>query len=85
MSKESPNRTTIGQAIDSFLLSCKVEGKSCGTIDCYADKLKDFLWYAKNYNLPNDIAVRYLLSTLESFSSISERLNTVSTASVLGP
>ena len=31
--------TTIKQAIDSFLMSCKVEGKSYGTIDCYADKL----------------------------------------------
>lgn len=35
--------TTIKQAIDSFLLSCRVEGKSHGTIDCYSDKLKDFL------------------------------------------
>ena len=33
---------TIKQAIDSFLLSCKVEGKSYGTIECYTDKLKDF-------------------------------------------
>jgi len=30
---------TIKQAIDGFLLNCKVEGKSWGTIDCYADKL----------------------------------------------
>jgi len=29
--------TTIKQAIDGFLLSCKVEGKSDGTIDCYSD------------------------------------------------
>jgi len=43
--------TTIKQAIDGFLLSCKVEGKSWGTIDCYRDKLKGFLWYAKNYDL----------------------------------
>jgi len=42
--------STIKQAIDGFLLSCKVEGKSWVTIDCYADKLKDFLWYATNYN-----------------------------------
>ena len=27
--------TTIKQAIDSLLLSCKVEGKSYGTIKCY--------------------------------------------------
>ena len=29
---------TIKQAIDSFLLSCKVGGKSYGTIECYSDK-----------------------------------------------
>ena len=34
---------SIKQAIDSFLLSCKVEGKSHGTIECYTDKLKGFL------------------------------------------
>ena len=34
------SKTTIKQAIDGFLLNCKVEGKSWGTIDCYADKLK---------------------------------------------
>jgi len=32
--------TSIKQAIDEFLLSCKVEGKSYGTIECYSDKLK---------------------------------------------
>jgi integrase/recombinase XerC len=47
--------TTIKEAIDSFLLSCKVEGKSYGTIECYSDKLKGFLWYATNYKWPNDI------------------------------
>jgi len=47
--------TTIKQAIDSFLLSCKVEGKSYGTIECYSDKLKGFLWYARNYGWPDDI------------------------------
>jgi integrase/recombinase XerC len=46
---------TIKQAIDSFLLSCKVEGKSYGTIECYSDKLKGFLWYATNYDWPDDI------------------------------
>ncbi len=45
---------TIKQAIDGFLLNCKVEGKSWGTIDCYADKLKGFLWYASEYNWPDD-------------------------------
>ncbi len=39
---------TIKQAIDGFLLNCKVEGKSWGTIDCYADKRKGFLWCATN-------------------------------------
>jgi hypothetical protein len=47
--------TTIKQAINEFLLSCKVEGKSYGTIDCYSDKLKGFLWYATNYGWPDDI------------------------------
>ena len=36
---------TIKQAIDGFLLSCKVEGKSDGAIEYYSGKLKDFLWY----------------------------------------
>ena len=47
--------TTIKQAINEFLLSCKVEGKSYGTIECYSDKLKGFLWYATNYDWPDDI------------------------------
>ena len=33
---------SIKNAIDEFLLSCKVEGKSYGTIECYSDKLKGF-------------------------------------------
>ncbi len=41
---------TIKQTIDGFLLNCKVEGKSWGTIDWHADKLKGFLWYATNYD-----------------------------------
>ncbi|MFA5316959.1 MAG: phage integrase N-terminal SAM-like domain-containing protein [Dehalococcoidales bacterium] len=49
-------KTTIKQAIDSFLLNCKVEGKSYGTIECYSDKLKGFLWYAGNYDWPDDIS-----------------------------
>ena len=36
---------TTEQAINQFLSSCKVEGKPYGTIECYADKLKGFLWY----------------------------------------
>ena len=46
---------TLKQGIENFLLSCRVEGKSTGTIGCYTDKLKGFLWYAQNYNWPNDI------------------------------
>ncbi|MDD5604446.1 MAG: hypothetical protein WC231_02005 [Dehalococcoidales bacterium] len=41
---------SVKQAIDEFLLSCKVEGKSYGTIECYSDKLKGFLWYCNNFN-----------------------------------
>ena len=40
--------TTIKQAINEFLLSCKAEGKSYGTSDCYSDKRKGFLGYATN-------------------------------------
>jgi len=53
---DTTTTTTIKQAIDGFLLSCKVEGKSWGTINCYADKLKGFLWYATNYDWPDDIS-----------------------------
>jgi len=49
------SNTSVKQAIDEFLLSCKVEGRSYGTIECYQDKLKGFLWYCKNFNLPDDI------------------------------
>ena len=28
----------MDQAIDRFLLSCRVEGKSYGTIECYTDR-----------------------------------------------
>ena len=48
--------TTVKQAIDGFLLSCKVEGKSWGTIACYRDKLKGFLWYTTTCNWPDDIS-----------------------------
>ena len=43
---------TIEEAVESFLLSCKVEGKSYGTIECYTDNLKGFLWYANNRDWP---------------------------------
>jgi len=42
------------QAIDGFLLSCKVEGKSYGTIECYSDRLKGFHWCATNCKWPDD-------------------------------
>ena len=54
-SAASKRVTTIKQAIASFLMSCRVEGKSYGTIDCYTDKLKGFLWYATTYEWPSDI------------------------------
>ena len=50
------SKVLIKRAIDEFLLSCKVEGKSYGTIECYSDKLKGFYWYASNYHWPDDIA-----------------------------
>lgn len=50
------SKIRIKQAIDEFLLSCKVEGKSYGTIECYSDKLKGFHWYASNYHWPDDIS-----------------------------
>jgi site-specific recombinase XerD len=75
--------TTIKQAIDSFLLSCKVEGKSFGTIECYSDKLKGFLWYATNYHWPDDIQLittdhlrqflAYLRETPHRFNSTCPR------------
>ena len=46
---------SIREVIDSFLLSCKVEGKSYGTIECYSDKLKGFLWYTRNFKWPDNI------------------------------
>ncbi len=48
--------TTIKQAITEFLLPCKAEGKSYGTIEYYSDKFKGFLWYAKNCDWPDDIS-----------------------------
>ena len=74
---------TIKQAIDSFLLSCKVEGKSYGTIECYTDKLKGFLWYATNYHWPDNIRLittdhlrqflAYLRETPHRFNSTCPR------------
>jgi site-specific recombinase XerD len=74
---------TIKQAIDSFLLNCKVEGKSYGTIECYSDKLKGLYWYASNYHLPDDISaittnhlrefLAYLRDTPHRFNSTCPR------------
>jgi hypothetical protein len=47
--------TSVRRAIEGFLLSCKVGGKSYGTIECYYDKLKGFLGYATNYEWPDYI------------------------------
>jgi len=75
--------TTIKQAINEFLLSCKVEGKSYGTIECYTDKLKGFFWYATHYNWPDDIRLittnhlreflAYLRETPHRFNSTCPR------------
>ncbi|MBN2396470.1 MAG: phage integrase N-terminal SAM-like domain-containing protein [Candidatus Atribacteria bacterium] len=75
--------TTIKEAIDGFLLNCKVEGKSYGTIECYTDKLKGFYWYATNYDWPDDITeittqhlrefLAYLRETPHRFSSTCPR------------
>jgi len=55
LSTKSEQGISISKAIKGFLLSCKVGGKSYGTIECYSDKLKGFLWYARNYNWPDDV------------------------------
>ena len=75
LSKEKVN---IKQAIDDFFLSCKVEGKSYGTIECYSDKLKGFLWYCKNFGLPNDISeitTQHLREFLAYLRDTPHRLN----------
>jgi integrase/recombinase XerC len=74
---------SIKQAIDDFLLSGRVEGKSYGTIECYSDKLKGFLWYATNYDWPDDITaittnhlrefLAYLRETPHRFNSTCPR------------
>ena len=77
------SKISIKEAIESFLLSCKVEGKSYGTIECYSDKLKGFLWYCNNFNLPDDIKaietnhlrqfLAYLRETPHRFNSTCPR------------
>jgi hypothetical protein len=63
--------SSVKETIDSFLLSCKVEGKSYGTIECYSDKLKGFLWYCENYGIPNDIKA---IETNHLRQSLGERI-----------
>ncbi|MFC1931098.1 tyrosine-type recombinase/integrase, partial [Chloroflexota bacterium] len=70
--------TTIKQAINEFLLSCKVEGKSYGTIECYSDKLKGFLWHANNYDWPDDktaITTNHLREFLAYLRETPHRFN----------
>lgn len=77
------SNVTVKQAINEFLVTCKVEGKSYGTIECYSDKLKGFLWYASNYHWPDDIAaittnhprefLAYLRDTRHKFDGNSSR------------
>jgi len=58
--KKEKSNVYYHKAIDSFLLSCKIEGKSYGTIECYADKLKGSLWYVRDtYQLESG----YIIST----------------------
>ena len=49
------NTTVIGQAIRDFLLTCKVEGRSFATIDCYTTRLESFQWYARHFHWTDDI------------------------------
>ena len=57
---------TIKKAINDFLLTCKVEGKSSGTIECYTDKLKRFLWYTKR-KICLMILVQYMFGKFDNF------------------
>ncbi|MFC1988493.1 hypothetical protein ACFLVJ_01500 [Chloroflexota bacterium] len=50
-------KTRIKEAIDGFLLNCRVKGKSYGTIECYSDKLKGF----QKSQLPNPCIVLLIL------------------------
>ena len=83
MSINVASKVSVKEATDSFLLSCKVEGKSYGTIECYSDKLKGFLWYCDNYDIPSDIGevttghlrefLAYLRDTEHRFNSSCPR------------
>ncbi len=70
--------TTIKQVIQDFLLTCKVDGKSHGTIECYSDKLKGFHWYATNYDWPDDVSAiitQHLREFLVYLRGTSHRFN----------
>ena len=70
--------TTLKEAINNFLMTCKVEGRSNGTIECYTDKLKRFLQYAKNYNWPDDVSAittQHLREFLVYLSETALRFN----------
>ena len=49
------HRFPLKEAIEGYLLSCKVEGKSPATIEAYRSKLHPFLWYVKNNRLPDSV------------------------------
>ena len=53
--KALEQRFPLKEAIEGYLLSCKVEGKSLATIEAYKSKLYPFLWYCQHYNLPDDV------------------------------
>jgi site-specific recombinase XerD len=74
----SKEKVTIKQAIDDFFLSCKVEGKSYGTIECYQDKLKGFLWYCENYDIPScidEVTTQHLREFLAYLRDTEHRFN----------
>ena len=74
----SREKLTIKQAISDFFLSCKVEGKSYGTIECYQDKLKGFLWYCANYNIPScidEVTTQHLRKFLAYLRDTEHRFN----------
>jgi hypothetical protein len=56
LNTETDHRFSVEQAIEGYLLSCKVEGKSPATIKAYISKLCPFLWYVNHYNLPWNVA-----------------------------
>ena len=72
------SKVNVKQVVSEFLLSCKVEGKSYGTIECYSDKLKGFLWYCDNYDLPysiGDINTNHLRLFLAYLRDTEHRFN----------